>query len=106
MTGRTQGERIAALEAETKALALEIRDLKIESHKTGEAVAALAKSLTEHQLALAPLLASNARLVELIAEADKAKGMGILAKLILGGWLIGTLASALAGVFYFFSKGS
>ena len=102
---RTQGERIARLEETNKALAIEIRDLKREQHALGDKLDVLSTALTEHQLALAPLLASNARLVELIAQADQAKGIGALVKVLLGGGVIATIGSALAGVFYFFSRG-
>lgn len=105
MTARTQGERIVALEAANKALAIEIRDLKAEQHQLSQAVNALSQALNEHRLALAPLLAANVRLAQLIEEADKAKGAGALAKFLVGGGILGGITSAILGIFYFFSKG-
>jgi len=105
MTARTQGERLVAVEQANKALAIEIRDLKREQHELSATITRLSEALAAHQLTLAPMVAANARLAQLIEEADKAKGAGALAKLLVGGGVIGTITSAILGVFYFFSKG-
>lgn len=105
----TLGERVAAVEEAlagfTKSSGVEFRDLKKEIDDLQDEVRKLRDAMQASQLAIAPLLASNARLAELIAEVDQAKGRDKLIGRLVGGGVLTAIGAAIYGIFDFFSKG-
>lgn len=126
MPGRTSEDylsEIAALKAEgaslkatTRAQAVEIRDLKkavdavvekmdAAAEKNAEALTAMTAAFHSLQLQVTPMLKSAEKLDRLLTEADRQDGMKTLASKLVGGGVIGTVLTALAGIFYYFKGG-
>lgn len=106
MSGRPT---VAALEATVKAQAIEIRDLKSALASStaahAEAVAQLSSGLQKLTLDLQPLMIAAPQLTQLLAEAERQKGMAQLGKVLAGGGFFTLVGAAAMGVYNYFARG-
>jgi hypothetical protein len=107
--GETAAVKIARLEATVHAQSIEIRDLKAAfataSEANSVALTALAQELKNLTLQTQPALLAHAKLLELIAESEREKGMVALGKMVVGGGAFSVIGAALYGIWEFFAKG-
>jgi TolA-binding protein len=95
----------AALTGLKEAHGIELRDLKQEIDDLHEEVRNLNKALATSQIEMAPLLAASARFVQLVAEADEARGRDKLIGKLASGGILTAIGAAIYGIFEFFAKG-
>lgn len=98
----SQAVKNARLEQKLAAQTRELAELKA-AH--AEQMKGLAEGMKELSEAITPLTLAGPRLLELLEQAERQKGMVQLARYLLGGTVVTTIITAIAGVFHFFSRG-
>ena len=101
---------VAALKATIRAQGIEIRDLKTAlaraSSAQAKALGGLDDKLDTLKLDLQPLLIATPKLIELLNEAERQKGMAQLGKVLAGGGVFTFIGAAAAGIYNYFIGGA
>lgn len=97
---------VAALKATIRAQGIEIRDLKAalasSSSSTSKAIGELDAKLDALVLQMQPLVIAGPALNDLLNEAQRAKGMAQLGKVLAGGGVFTAIGAAATGIYHYF----